>query len=197
LSLVQQASTATLDLIALLQLSTELCGQLDEVAAAWHPSALVHRDVKWDNVLLGQVGGRRRITMVDWELAGFGDPAWDLGSVIADYLGLWLSSLPAGAGRGIDSYVDHARVPLQSLQPAIRAFWHEYRRARCLDDKENSCLLTAAVKNGAARLLQTAFEYAQGQRELDDRAVASVQLANNILRDPPLAALQLLDLASP
>jgi hypothetical protein len=195
LSLIQQASTATLEMLALVQGSNELCGRLDEVAETWRPSALIHRDVKWDNVLLDSVTTRRKLTIVDWELAGIGDPAWDVGSVMADYLSVWLSSIPMGAGRGIDAYVEHAVVPLHSIQPAIRTFWHGYRRTRHLDDHQQLAALLAAVQSAAVRLLQTAFEHTQGRRELDGRVVASVQLSNNILREPSLAARQLLDLA--
>ena len=44
------------------------------------PGALVHGDVKWDNVVLDPHG----MQLFDWELSGAGDPAWDLGSAVAD-----------------------------------------------------------------------------------------------------------------
>jgi len=44
--------------------------------------ALVHHDLKWDNVAVapGPVP-----VVVDWELAGAGDPAWDLGCLVAEH----------------------------------------------------------------------------------------------------------------
>ncbi|WP_461022929.1 phosphotransferase family protein [Thalassiella azotivora] len=46
-------------------------------------SCLVNHDLKWDNVVLD---GDGRTVLVDWELAGSGDPAWDLGSLLAEHL---------------------------------------------------------------------------------------------------------------
>lgn len=49
------------------------------------PSCLVHGDVKWDNCIL-QAGPPARVLLFDWELSGYGDPAWDLGAALAEAL---------------------------------------------------------------------------------------------------------------
>lgn len=43
---------------------------------------LVNHDMKWDNVVTS--GGRT--VLLDWEMAGLGDPAWDLGCLLAEHL---------------------------------------------------------------------------------------------------------------
>ena len=45
--------------------------------------ALVHHDLKWDNIA---VAPGPSPVIVDWELAGAGDPAWDLGCLVAEHL---------------------------------------------------------------------------------------------------------------
>ncbi|MFI6538740.1 phosphotransferase [Nonomuraea sp. NPDC050547] len=55
---------------------------LREGAAAWRAGCLVHGDLKADNCV---VAGDR-IRVIDWELSGLGDPAWDVACVIADQL---------------------------------------------------------------------------------------------------------------
>ena len=45
---------------------------------------LVNHDLKWDNVVL--TGPTQQPVLVDWELAGLGDPAWDLGCLLAEHL---------------------------------------------------------------------------------------------------------------
>jgi aminoglycoside phosphotransferase (APT) family kinase protein len=52
-------------------------------ARVLRPSSLVHGDAKWDNAVLDP-GPPARITLFDWELSGIGDPAWDVGSILAD-----------------------------------------------------------------------------------------------------------------
>lgn len=67
-----------------------LAALLTSGAEAWRPRCLVHADLKCDNCLIGDPagddGGTPRIWVIDWELSGLGDPAWDLASVIAEYV---------------------------------------------------------------------------------------------------------------
>lgn len=58
---------------------------LARAADAMSPACLVHADLKWDNVA---VAPGPRTTLFDWELSGRGDPAWDVGSALADTLAL-------------------------------------------------------------------------------------------------------------
>ena len=58
----------------------------DAVAELRRPVAgcLVNHDLKWDNVVL--TGPAQQPVLLDWELAGLGDPAWDLGCLLAEHL---------------------------------------------------------------------------------------------------------------
>lgn len=48
---------------------------------------LVNHDLKWDNVVLAASSAARPDpVLLDWELAGLGDPAWDLGCLLAEHL---------------------------------------------------------------------------------------------------------------
>ncbi len=51
---------------------------LDGLAATWQPAVVAHGDLQLDNVLI-DAGGT--VTFVDWEFAGRGDPAWDVGTI--------------------------------------------------------------------------------------------------------------------
>jgi hypothetical protein len=53
---------------------------LRRARGAWRPIALVHGDLKHDNVLLGPDG---QVAVIDWELAHIGDPAWDLAGLLS------------------------------------------------------------------------------------------------------------------
>ena len=59
---------------------------LEEAARRWKPSAIVHGDLRFDNCLLTANGPDATITFVDWEQAGWGDPAWDVACLVQDYL---------------------------------------------------------------------------------------------------------------
>jgi Ser/Thr protein kinase RdoA (MazF antagonist) len=60
-----------------------LMAVVEGLAGEWRPCTVIHGDVKWDNVLVRRrPDGAWRLWLVDWELAGWGDPAWDLGGIV-------------------------------------------------------------------------------------------------------------------
>src|SRR5262249_54521831 len=129
-SVFRDVSAANLQLIKLLQGADEFCRLLHELRAGWANDALIHGDVKADNVIAFAPGTSRRKTrlaLVDWEMAGWGDACWDVGSVFGEYLATWLLSMPITGEAPPERFVDLARYPLEAIQPAIRAFWPPVR----------------------------------------------------------------------
>ncbi|MFB2979616.1 phosphotransferase family protein [Microseira sp. BLCC-F43] len=71
-----------------------------ELKDAWHPCCLTHNNLKLNNILIHKDWERSpkqldegMLRLIDWERCAWGDPAFDLGTIIASYLQLWLSSL--------------------------------------------------------------------------------------------------------
>ena len=124
------SSYANLQAVRMMQSFPAFGALIDALAKEWRPSCLIHFDVKGDNILLSAKRGARSSWLIDWELAALGDPAWDVGSMFADYLGVWLWSIPITGEHPPAHYLSLARFPLTRLQPALRAFWRSYRLAR-------------------------------------------------------------------
>jgi aminoglycoside phosphotransferase (APT) family kinase protein len=195
LALLTEMSAASLDLIRMIQSVRELGEHLDDLQTQWTRDALIHRDVKWDNVVThisARTARAGHLIMVDWELAGPGDPDWDTGSVFGDYLNTWLQSIPMDGTDPFDTYLECARYPLQMMQPAMRAFWQSYIRTRSFDLETARTRLVRATRYAAARLVQSAFEQSQTSAELGTGAVAAIQLSVNILQRPREAHVHLL-----
>jgi aminoglycoside phosphotransferase (APT) family kinase protein len=188
--LVLELSAGAQELVARIQASESVCQRLEELSVANGDRGVVHADLRWENCLaLPAPGARRRtrVLLVDWELAGHGDPAFDVGSVFAEYLRVWVGSVPIVEPVDPARLVAHARHPLASMRPAMHAFWSAYRSAR-------SVPLRRVVELGAVRLLQTAVERAQGLSFPSAHVVTLVQLADNMLQQPDDAAVALLGL---
>jgi hypothetical protein len=64
----------------------ELAGTLNEGAAAYRARCVIHGDLRQENWLLDDRESRACLKLFDWELAGSGDPSWDLGSLVAQAL---------------------------------------------------------------------------------------------------------------
>ncbi|HEY5981433.1 MAG TPA: phosphotransferase [Microlunatus sp.] len=92
---------------------------VDAVAELRRPVAgcLVNHDLKWDNVVL--TGPTRRPVLLDWELAGLGDPAWDLGSLLAEHL-VRAPRLDDTGRALLDGYRDGARLRTDVLPTFAR-----------------------------------------------------------------------------
>lgn len=139
-----------------------LCEALREFDRAWAPRAPVHGDVKFDNVLVGPEAGGR-LWLVDWELAGLGEPAWDLAGV-AD--GLLLPDLIGHTGPPPDakylSLADVARIAISVLAG------HGAVVPACLSPSPT--LLALAV---VARLTQTAIQLGAMDAETEDAGHAA------------------------
>lgn len=68
--------------------------EVDVLRRGWRPSSLVHFDLRDDNILVrDRDEGRPEIALVDWELAGYGDPMLDVGTVVGQLLVQWLQTV--------------------------------------------------------------------------------------------------------
>ena len=67
--------------------------------------------------------------LIDWEVAGPGPAAFDVGTVLAEYLGAWIGSIPIVEPADPGRLVARARHPLDRMRPAVHEFWSAYRLA--------------------------------------------------------------------
>jgi Ser/Thr protein kinase RdoA (MazF antagonist) len=190
--LVLDLSSGAQDLVARLQASRATCDRLDELRDACSDDGVVHGDLRWDNCLAVAAPGSRRRTrvlLVDWELAGPGAAGFDVGTVLSEYLRLWVGSIPIVDPSDPGRLVNCAGHPLRRMQPAVQAFWAAYRRSA--SDRPT---LRRVIELAAVHLLQTAVERAQSLTQASAHVLTLVQLADNMLRRPEEAALNLLSL---
>jgi hypothetical protein len=187
-------STANLHLIRIIQQFPEFARLLEQLRDDWLPRTLIHGDAKWSNwlVLPPPHAEKDRLKIVDWEFAALGDPCWDAGTILGEYLSFWLLSVPIAGEEPPDQYLHLARYPLAKMQPAIRAFWRAYSHRMNFDAASSDLYLLKSVRYAAARLVLTAFEHMQSASQLNGTAICFLQLGFNILQRPTEAATQLL-----
>ena len=113
--------------------------------------------------------------LVDWELAGPGSPAFDVGSVLAEYLRFWVASVPIVDPADPGRLVAQAGYPLRRMRPAIQAFWSAYRRASPVRPA-----LRRVVELAAVRVLQSAVERAQESATASAHAITLAQVADHL-----------------
>lgn len=195
LNILRDISSANLELIKIIQRFKVLCDLLDSLRKQWRTESLIHGDIKWDNLIVYQKPGSKRktnIKIIDWEMAGIGDPCWDVGTVFSEYLSCWILSIPVTGETPPEQFPKLAKYPLNRMQPAIRAFWRSYILRMKLDSTAAEQMLLRAVKFGAARLVQTSFEHMYTSVQLTGNIICLLQICLNILQRPEEAIVKLL-----
>lgn len=152
---------------------------LDAIAAGWAASALVHGDVKSDNVL-ARPGQDPAVQLVDWELAGWGDPDADLGWLVGDAYAAWLTGMRFTSHGTLVDWVASATVPLTELMTQVRAALREYcrRRAVAADAPRRW------TRYAGLFLVHRACAAARFGDELTPLALACLQVGGELLLDP-------------
>jgi aminoglycoside phosphotransferase (APT) family kinase protein len=138
--ILREATRAQLELVGRVQRSSTWREALGSLAEGWRPRSFVHGDLRFSNLLIGDrrgPGGAPTLKLIDWELAGPGDPGWDAGWVVAEIL------------------VSRLR-DLGEAFPLLRAFWAAYVEGP--REAATHATLDSAIRWAAAASLQMAYE---------------------------------------
>jgi aminoglycoside phosphotransferase (APT) family kinase protein len=130
----------------------DLAATLRGTRRTWQDRCLIHGDVRRENVLTAQGVGDAIVKVIDWELSGSGDPAWDLAGVLGEVT--------------LDS-VRQCRETDTSWSPAQRAvvktFVRTYRAHGGLVEADAAAFWHHVVSCAVARVLHVACEWAEMQ----------------------------------
>jgi len=196
-NLFSPLSGANAQLLNLVQQYPEFQQELDVLRSQWRADSLIHGDIKWDNCLIYPKDGpvdQINLKLVDWELADIGDACWDVGAVFQAYLSSWIASMPMTGETPPAQFIDQAQYPLEEMQPAIRAFWRAYLDVLQVDHPTEKALLERSMKYGAARMIQTAYEWLYYSPQVSAVTLYLLQVSLNILKNTPEAINHLLGL---
>jgi thiamine kinase-like enzyme len=198
LKILATASGAELQAIETVQSQKSLCVRLEELDARQSVKAFIHGDVRGDNFLIPRKENREGtgLKLVDFEFAGWGDAAWDVGAVFAEYLSYWIFSTPIVGGATTARMMRLASMPLERVQAPMRAFWRRYVRAMKLEGAEFERFLRDAVDYCGVRLLCMVIESGVSSASLGPVQRRLLQIAANILLRPERAVEQLLGIAN-
>ena len=192
LELIRDLSAGAQDVVARLQTNRAMIDRLTRLRDDGRQDAFVHGDLRWDNCLaIARPGSKRRThtLLVDWELAGRGEAALDIGTVLAEYLSAWVGSIPIVEVATPGRLLSQAKHPLKRMQPATDAFWSAY-----CEETSTPPTLRRVLELTAVHLVQTAVERAQVLWAPSAHVVTLLQLAENTLLEPERAAQVLLGL---
>ncbi|MBY0502268.1 MAG: aminoglycoside phosphotransferase family protein [Bryobacteraceae bacterium] len=146
-------------LLEILRRYPDFRSALAQLRGEWRPSAFLHGDMKLENCLVRD----HRVWILDWELAAWGDSAWDVGGLLQSCWCRWIDG----------------QVTLEELRAASRVF-------------AAAPGIERTMRYAAARLIQTAWERLQRSSSMREDAARMLQLSQNVFARPGEAARELL-----
>jgi len=163
-----------------------------DLANDWQPCCLTHNDLKLDNILIHsrwEQLDNAIVRLIDWEACGWGDPAFDLGTLLASYLKIWLDSLVVDPTIELEESLQLAVTPLETLQPSMLALTQAYLKAfPNILEYRNDFLLRVIQFAGLALMhqIEAKIKY---HKYFDNISISMLQVAKNLLTMPQQAVL--------
>jgi thiamine kinase-like enzyme len=158
-----------------------------ELATNNQACCLVHNDLKLSNILIHrQWSAHLAIALrpIDWETTGWGDPASDLGSLLASYLDLWLDGLVVGAGLSMTESLQLATIPLEILQPSLLALVTSYLQAFPQILAEQPQYLERVLQHTGLALISRIEATIDYDRTFGNQSIVTLQVAKQLLCTP-------------
>ncbi|MEM9510797.1 MAG: aminoglycoside phosphotransferase family protein [Cyanobacteria bacterium P01_E01_bin.35] len=188
---------------------------ISEITNAYEPCCLIHNDLKINNILLS-LNWSQEVTsssafnngvvrLIDWERCTWGDPALDIGKIIASYLGIWLCSFMSNKNLTIEESLSLAEVPLATLQPSIVALTQAYLAAFPEILERHPDYLSRVIQYAGLGLIQSIQAMLQKHKCFGNRGICLLQVAKTLLCHPEksiptvfgMEASQLIDTLTP
>ena len=184
--------TPALKFYALYQRDDNLESAIGDLANDWQPCCLTHNDLKLDNILIHSRWehlDNAIVRLIDWEACAWGDPAFDLGTLLASYLKIWLDSLVVDPTIELEESLQLAMTPLETLQPSILALTQAYLKAfPNILEYRNDFLLRVIQFAGLALMHQIEAKI-KSHKYFDNISISMLQVAKNLLTMPQQAVL--------
>lgn len=143
-----------------------LAAALREAGSSYAHRCLIHGDLRRENWIMDRRDGSPSLKVFDWELSGTGDPAWDIGGIVAEaVLEQIRESQPGSTPPG-------GWPP--AIEAAMKTFLHAYAENDGLLDLRERQACEMVTLCAVARLLHVACECADLAAKADDWPVAGI-----------------------
>ncbi|MBW4454182.1 MAG: aminoglycoside phosphotransferase family protein [Nostoc indistinguendum CM1-VF10] len=184
--------TEALKFYLLYQQSESLESAIADLAYDWNPCCLTHNDLKLNNILVHSRWEKLDnclVRLINWESCSWGDPAFDLGTLLASYLGIWLLSLVVDPTIELEESLHLALTPLESLQPSIIALIRAYLNAFPMILEYRSDFIVRVIQFAGLALIHQIQDMITRQKSFNNADICMLQVAKSLLTMPEQGVL--------
>ena len=176
------AHSAGIDYGTFLAVVQSVRGELEDLRSNWRPQSFIHGDLSGENILLPLSAAKDPIVkLVDWEFCGWGDPLWDIGTLLGQFLFQWLQSLQPIGSANLGDLLSATQIKQQDLLSALSSTWLNYCGGRGESSDMDS--LRKALRYAGVFLLNRGFAWVSCHGILNTSSYLALQVARTILTD--------------
>jgi hypothetical protein len=161
-----------------------------DLASQWNPCCLTHNDLKLENILVHSSTENQSnslVRLIDWEAASWGDPAFDLGTLIANYLLVWLESLVVDPTLELAESLQLAVIPVEMVQPAILALTRAYLRTFPMILEYRQDFVLRVVQFAGLAIINQLEETIKCKKHFDNAGICMLHVAKTLVTMPQQA----------
>jgi hypothetical protein len=180
-----------LKFLALYQRYESLSKALFELSQSIEPCCIAHNDLKLNNILLPQDWESTSNTkeaislkLIDWERSDWGDPSFDLGTLIGSYLSIWLGSLVVSQSIAIEEALRMAMTPLETIAPSLGVLICSYLTDFPEILERRPDFLKRVVQFAGLSLINGIQSNLQYQKSFNNTGICMLQVAKSLLCRP-------------
>jgi len=184
--------TEALKFHVLYQRYESLEAAIADLAYEWNPCCLTHNDLKLNNILIHARWNQLDnclVRLIDWEACTWGDPAFDLGTILASYLQIWLESLVVDPSLELAESLQLAMTPLEEIQPSLITVLQAYLQAFPMILTYYPDFLIRVIKFTGLALIHQIQDKINNWKLFTNSHLYMLQVAENLLTMPEQSVL--------
>jgi thiamine kinase-like enzyme len=167
---------------------------ITQLNQAFTPACLTHNDLKLNNILVSLnweieiedklPENKNIIRLIDWEKGNWGDPANDLGTIIASYLQVWLYSIVSSKTIPMEECLRLAAIPLSMIQPSLSTLVTAYLTTFPEILELRPDFLQLVMQFSGLALIRAIQARLQHEKTFDNSGICMLQVAKSLLCRP-------------
>jgi hypothetical protein len=127
------------------------------------------------------------VRLIDWEAASWGDPAFDLGTLIASYLLVWLESLVVDPTLELAESLQLAIIPVEMVQPTILTLTRAYVKTFPMILEYREDFILRVVQFAGLAIINQIEETIKCKKYFDNGSICMLQVAKTLVTMPQQA----------
>jgi hypothetical protein len=158
-----------------------------ELHSSYDSSCLIHGNLRLDKYLRENkeaIATQTQVKLRDWENLNWGDPAFDLGVLISQYLKLWLDSIYVDSDTDLKLALSLATCPLEKLQPSLGELLQGYLAEfpAILDERPD--FVNRVVQFTGINLIKSIQHKLEQRNLFGNGDICTLQVAKSLLCQP-------------